>query len=138
MKKLLIPAALPIILFAMSFGNMEMKKIDMTQVSQFEDSILHGQIVPGVNSIHTLQDDDFSKVAIIVTDAPLYSDKDKIQQSAIRTGMMVLRVLGPDNSLSKGTFVVSNTMSDKNEMPADGINADMKLDSLKKVVFPGK
>jgi hypothetical protein len=61
-----------------------------------------------------------------------------IPSSAIRVGMMVLRVLGPDNNLSTGTFVVSKKDNDGDKIPDDGITADMKLDSLKKLLFPAK
>jgi hypothetical protein len=115
----------------------EQKRIDMTQVNQFQDSIPH--IISGVRSIHTIQDDDASKVTIIVGAPSFYnSGNDKQQQAAIRTGMMVLHVLGPDNSISKATLVLSKKDSDEVKVPADGIILDMRIDSLRKVIYPAK
>jgi len=135
---LLVSIAAAAILLSSCSGMMEMKRIDMVQVSQFEDSILKAQIVPGTASIHILQDDDYSKVTIIIRNSRLYADKDKVPQAAVRVGEMVLRVLGPNASISKATLAITQKDDDGKKIPDDGISADMQIDSLKKVIFPGK
>jgi hypothetical protein len=119
-------------------GCKEYKRIDMNQVNQIEDSVLKSQIVPHTSFVHILQDDDYTKASVVVGNARLYDDKDNIQSAAIRTGMMLLRVLGPDNNLSTGVFVVSKKDNAENKLPDDGISADMRIDSLKKVLYPKK
>ena len=134
MKKLLLPVSIFALFATANSGCKELKRIDMVQVNQFQDSM--PRIIPAVTSIHTLQDDDYSKVTIIIGDTRLYADKDNIPQAAVRVGLMVLRVLGPDNSISTGTFAVTGKDSDQDKIPDDAITADMKIDSLKKVLYP--
>ncbi len=140
MRNLSLFAFLPIMLFSASCGLKEQIKINVAQVAQIEDSVLKGQIVPKTISVHILQDEDYSKASIIIVNTGLYNskDNDKMQYAAIRTGMMLSRVLGPEMSLSKATFVISLNDPNDNKVPADGISFDMKIDSLKKVLYPGK
>ena len=99
MKKLPLLAVLSSIVFASSCANMEMKKIEMSQVDQMTDSILKKQIIPGSLSIHILQDDDYSKVTLIIRNSRLYAKKEEIQSAAVRSGLMLLNVLGKDASI---------------------------------------
>jgi hypothetical protein len=135
MKNLVLPALLPIVLFTASCLK-EQKKITMTQVAQIEDSLLKGQIIPSTTFVHLLQDDDYTNVTVIIGNARLYKDKDKISQAAVRAGLMLTHVLGPDMTVSKASLVISLNDPNEDKVPADGISADMKMDSLKKVVFP--
>ena len=140
MKNKSLFTILPVILFTASCGLKEQVKINMAQVAQIEDSMLKGQIIPKTVSVHILQDEDYSKANFIIGNKALYSSKDsnKMQKAAIRTGLMLARVLGPEMSLSKGTFIISCNDHDDNKIPADGMSFDMKIDSLKKVIFPPK
>jgi hypothetical protein len=134
---LLLLLSVSSVVFINGCGLKEQKRIEMTQVQQMQDSI--PKIIPGVRSIHIIQDDDYSKVMIIVGTPSFFdANDDRKQQSAINTGAMVLHVLGADNSLSKGTLVITKKDMDTKEVPADGISIDMKIDSLKKVIYPGK
>ena len=135
MNKLRLTIAL-ITLFAFAgSGCKEYKRIDMTQVEQIYDSL---KTIPGITSMHVLQDDDYTKVTIIIGDPRLYAQSYNVQPVAVKVGSMVLHVLGPDNNLSKGIFAVSKKDDDKDKIPDDGIIGDMKIDSLKKVIFTGK
>jgi hypothetical protein len=137
MKKLIPFAILSLLIFAASCGLKEQKKITTDQSTQFEDSIPH--IIPSARSIHTMQNDDITKVTIVVGDPSFYtSDPAAKQQAAIRVGLMVLHVLGPDNNLNTGTFAVTKKDDNNDKLPADAITADMKIDSLKKILFPAK
>ncbi len=140
MRNLSLFAILPVILFTASCGLKEQVKINMTQVAQIEDSVLKGQIIPKTVSVHILQDEDYSKANLIIVNSGLYNskDNDKMQQAAIRTGLMLVRVLGPDMTLSKATFVISLNDPNNNKVPTDGISFDMKIDSLKKAIYPAK
>ena len=140
MKKLIPFAILSVLIFAASCGLKEQKKIDMTQVAQIEDSILQAQIVPSTTAIHIYQDNDFNNAYIIIKNDDLYKGKDnsKIQQAAVRTGVMLCHVLGPDMTVSKASLVISINDRNEDKVPDDGITADMKIDSLKKVLFPAK
>lgn len=132
MKKIFL-LALPFCLSLVVInGCKEYKKIEMAQTHQFEDNIV--KIVPGVRSIQTFQDDDYTKVKIILDCPGFYgaSDAEK-SAAAVKVGQMVLQVLGPDNNISNGTLVLTKDNSQRTTNPADAINVDMKLDSLKKV-----
>jgi len=134
MKKLLLPIFGVVTILSASCGRMEMKKITMDQVHQVEDSI--PKILPGNISMHTLQDDDYSKVVIIIGSPSLFkTDADLQQSEAVRTGMALLRVLGPSNSLSTGRLVFSENDFNDDKVPEGSISVDMKLDSLNKVIF---
>lgn len=135
MKKLCLFAIPAFCILAAFSGCREQQRINMNQVARIEDSIPH--IVPGARSIHTLQDDDYSKVTIIVGSPSFYkaSDADK-QQVAIRVGTMLMDVLGAGNSISTGTLILTQKDSNLNEVPADGIALDMKADSIKKAMYP--
>ncbi len=135
MKNTLVSISVIVAFGATFSGCKEQKRIDMTQVTQFQDSI--PKIIPGTKSIHTIQDDDASKVMIIVGSPSFYdANADQKQQAAINTGLMVLHVLGPDNSITKATLMIAKKDMDNNEVPKDGISIDMKIDSLKKVLYP--
>jgi len=143
MKNLSLLVSLLSLVLAASCGLKEQKRIDMNQVAQIEDSILKAQIVPNTTSVHIYQngqDGDYSKAFIIIVNNRLYKskDNDKMQQSAIRTGLMLARVLGPDMTVSKATLVISMNDPNEDKVPDDGINVDMKIDSLKKALYPGK
>lgn len=137
MRNIALYATLFLATIICSCGLKEQKRIDMTQVQQMQDSI--PGIIPGVRSIHIIQDDDYSKVMIIVGTPSFYDASDgKKQQAAVNTGAMVMHVLGADNSISKATLVLTKKDMDTKEVPADGISLDMKIDSLKKVIYPAK
>ena len=111
------------------------KRIDMAQVHQLEDSIPH--LIPGVSTIHTIQDDDYTKVRVIIGDVSFYSaSPDVKQQAANKVAITLLRILGPDNNISKGTLVITKNIRDNIDNPPDGINIEMNFDSLKKIVYP--
>lgn len=134
MKKLILASVLTAILFASSCANMEMKRIDMAQVDRLNDSLA---TIPGTRSMHVLQDDDYSKVTIIIGNAALFNaGKEKVEETATKVGMMVLHVLGPTNNISTGIFAVSPKDDDKAQIPEGAITADMKINDLKKVAFP--
>ena len=126
------------ILFSLSCKEKEAKRIDMNQVAQFEDSIPH--IIPGTRSIHTLQkEDEDTKFSLIVGSPGFYAAADdKKQAAAIRAGIMVMHVLGPDNSIESARLVLTQKDNDEKKIPDDGIILDMKIDSLKKVLYPAK
>lgn len=112
-------------------GCKEYKRISMAQVEQMYDSL---KTIPGVVSMHILQDDDYTNVAVIVGDAPLYdAGKDKVQETADRVGLMLLHVLGPDNNLSRGTFAVARKDLNEDKIPDDAIKADMHIADAKKI-----
>jgi hypothetical protein len=135
MKKLILPASFALFALANS-GCKEYKPINMSQVEQIYDSL---KTIPGVFSMHVLQDDDYSKVTVILGDVALYNaGKDQVQQTASKVGMMVLHVLGPDNNISTGIFAVAKKDPDKEEIPQDAIKADMNINDLKKVAFSSK
>ena len=139
MRNLFLSVAALSVLFYSSCAEKEAKRIDMKQVAQFEDSIPH--IIPGARSIHTLQKDDATEFKLIVGSPSFYTASDDNKQSAaIRTGLMVLHVLGPDNSIKNATLVLTKKDNDnqENRIPEDGISLDMKIDSLKKVLYPAK
>jgi len=139
MKNLVLSVAALSVLLYTSCAEKEAKRIDMNQVAQFEDSTSH--IIPGTQSIHTLQLEDPTEFKLIVGSPSFYTaDADKKQAAAIRTGLMVLHVLGPDNSIKNATLVLTKKDNDNQEkrIPADGISLDMKIDSLKKILYPAK
>jgi hypothetical protein len=137
MKKIFAPLALSSVVLISSCANMEMKKIDINQLHQIEDSI--PKIVPGTRSIHTLQHDDYSTVTVIVGSPDFYkADQARIQQAAVQAGMAILRIVGPGNNLSTAQLVITTKDSNEDKVPDDGKTADMKIDSLNKVLYPKK
>lgn len=125
------------ILFSVAFMSScaikEQKRIDMTQVTQIEDSIPN--IVPGVRSIHTIQkDDDLSKVIIIVGAPSFYgAADDKKQQAAVNTGRMLLHVLGSDASITSAMLVITKKDQDAGtQVPPDGISLPIDIEAMKK------
>jgi hypothetical protein len=133
MKKLLLLPVIIVLLSTALFSCKEYKKIDMeTQVPKIEDGV--PKIIPGVATIHTYQDDDYTKVKLIIGSESFYNaGADEKQAAAIKAGQLILNVLGPDNNLFKGTLIITENISDRTENPTDGINIDMKIDSLRKV-----
>jgi hypothetical protein len=134
MKKLLIPIAIiTVITGATLTGCKEPKEITMDQVQAIEDSI--PKLFPSARTIHTLQDNDYSNVKLIVADPVFYNATPEQKQAmAIRTGSMILHVLGGDNSITKATLIITKDTHTENQDPADGIKTDMKIDSLEKAV----
>ncbi len=126
---------LPVMTIIASCGLKEMKRIELPQATQMQDSV--AKLIPGYYSGHVMQDDDFSKVVIIVGAPGFYdASADMKQLAAIRTGIMLLNVLGPDLSITNATLVITKKDNNDNKIPEDGISLDMKIDSLKKVMFP--
>jgi hypothetical protein len=139
MKKSIFQSGFLLALTAGFFGCKDIgnKRIDIAQVHQLEDSI--PTFIPGVSTIHTIQDDDYTKVKVIIGDVQFYNMSPEMkQQAANRMGLALLRILGKDNNLSKATLIVTKNITDNIDNPPDGINTDANMDSLKKVVYPGK
>lgn len=138
MKNIIVCAAiLSPILFTSSCDETDdaSKRINVTHTTQFEDSIPN--IIPGTRSIHTLQDNDYKKAMIIVGSPSFYAaSADDQQRAAVRTGQMVLHVLGAEGKVEEAKLVITKLDNNENKAPADGISLDMKIDSLKKVMFP--
>ena len=131
---MIVPLAiLPIIIAVMLQGCKEPKKITIEQLHAIEDSIPH--IFPNARTIHTIQNDDYNNLRLIVADPVFYNATPEQEQAmAIRTGAMILHVLGPDNSIIKATLILTKDTRNDNEDPADAIKTDMKLDSLEQVM----
>jgi hypothetical protein len=140
MKKSIFHTGFFFTLIAIGYmGCKEYKPIDMNQVTQLEDTILKSQLIPGTSSIHTLQDADYTKVKVIIGNVSLYSaGTDAKQNAAIKVGTALLHILGPDNNLSSATLVITKEVRKDVDNPPDGISLDMKFDSLKKAINPGK
>lgn len=136
MKKLILPVT--IALTIASCKDTEYKKINSDQLHMIEDSVAH--LIPGVSTIHTLQnDDDLTKVKIIIGDVPFYSADATTKQSASnRLGLAILRVMGKDNNLHSATIVFTQNVKDDNEKPADAVNVEVDLSAMQKTAFPGQ
>lgn len=138
MKNIIVCAAiLSPILFTSSCDETDdaSKRMNLTHTTQFEDSIPN--IIPGARSVHTIQDNDYKKAMMIVGSPSFYAaSADDQQRAAVRTGQMVLRVLGTEGKLEEAKLVITKLDNNENKAPADGISLDMKIDSLKKVMFP--
>jgi hypothetical protein len=52
--------------------------------------------------------------------------------------MAILRIVGPGNNLSTAQLVITTKDSNEDKVPDDGKTADMKIDSLNKVLYPKK
>jgi len=132
MKKLIAPLAVATVVIATSMLGCKMpKKLTTDQIQAIEDSIPH--IFPTATMIHTNQNEDNDKVNLIITDPTFYiSTPEQKQAAAIRSGVMLIHVMGADNNLSKATLVITKDKSTNDGIPADGIQTDMKIDSLVK------
>ena len=133
MNKLLIPIVALIIFACSCSGMMEMKRIDAAQVETIYDSL---KTIPGTYSMHVLQDDDYSKVTVILGNRTLYSSgKERITEASLIVGTMLVNILGPEASISKATFVVTQKDTDATAVPEDGISTEIKIDSIKKAIY---
>lgn len=135
MRKIAASIALVSIITSVSCGLKEQKAITTDQLHAIEDGI--PKIIPSVTLINTRQNgEDLCKVRIILGDPAFYGAPDAEKQSkAVAVGQLVLNTLGADNCLTNGTLVITKDVRNQEERPADGIELDMKLDSLNKVLF---
>jgi hypothetical protein len=132
MKKMMLPVVVACI-EALSFsGCKEPKKVTIDQLHAIEDSI--PKLFPNAKTVHTIQNDDYNNLRLIIADPVFYNaPTDQQQVMAVRTGAMVLHVLGPDNSITKATLILTKDTRNDNEEPADAVKTDMKIDSLEKL-----
>lgn len=138
MNKLLIPIAAAAICIT-SCKDTEYKRINSDQLRMIEDSVAH--LIPDVRTIHTLQndDDDLTKVKIIIGDVTFYAaSADAKRAAADRLGLAILRVMGKDNNLKKGIIVFTRNVKDDKENLADAINIEIDLAAMQKTAFPGQ
>lgn len=110
------------------------KTLNMAQVHQLEDSV--AKEIPSIATIQTKVVDN-SNLKVIIGDVKFYTaSPEQKQQAAVRVGQMALQIFGADNRLVKGTLVVTKDLRNNDEVPADGVSTDMKIDSLKKTPKP--
>jgi hypothetical protein len=115
------------------FSCSEPKEINMGQIHQLEDSI--AKAVPTVSTIHTFVKGR-STLIVILGDVSFYkSGEAKKQEKAIEVGAMALRIFGPENGITKGQFIITKVLDNTQEIPADGIKTDMRIDSLQKAIY---
>ncbi|GAA4463562.1 hypothetical protein GCM10023093_12310 [Nemorincola caseinilytica] len=112
----------------------EGKKLDMGQVHRYNDTI--PTIIPNLSTVQTRVDDNEQLKLLVGSPRFYHETPDKMQAAAIKAGQAALVVFG--DGLKTGTLIVTKELEDHLEDPEDGIKVDMKIDSLKKAMAPGK
>jgi hypothetical protein len=106
-------------------------KVGMDQVYKFNDSL--PTVISSISTIQTRVDES-QRVKVIIGSESLYdASQEKKQEAAVTAGKMALNIFGTD--VVEGTMIVTKDIQNHQEDPADGIQTDMKLDSLKKALF---
>ena len=130
MKKSIIPVLFVIIATAIT-GCKEGKRISTEQIQAIEDSI--PRLFPTATLVHTNQNEDYNEINLIITDPIFYNAPQQDQQAAaIRSGIMLIHVLGTDLGISRATLVLTKDKSTNDGIPGDGIQTNMHIDSLMK------
>jgi len=132
MRKVFIPVATTIIAVMLASCNAmkEPKQMTIDQKNAIEDSL--PKIFPTAVTLHTIQDEDYN-IKLVIGDAKFYpSSPAQYQAAAIRTGAMLINVLGADCGVRKATLVITKDTRNNVEDPKDGISTDMKIDSFEK------
>ena len=98
---------------------------------KLQDSIFAA--LPTCQAIHLTPDNDGTHLIIVVGDITLYkAPHDQQVQKAQQIAKMVLRVVGENNYLDKGTFTITSDIHNDVDNPKDGIAIPVDFAALKK------
>ncbi len=98
---------------------------------KMEDSLI--TILPTWQSLTLKPESDGTKLLIVVGDATLYkATPDQKAKKAAEVGKMILRVVGENNYLESGSFIVTANVRNDVENPADGIVTPIDFVAIKK------